>query len=178
MKLAKVMYGVIFSHRDGNESEIVYNTNENESIVPMPEWAVELRERNLASQVATEVIVWDYELKQFDRVPVLPNFQAANTALWKHAREIRNKLLSATDWMAAVTDSAFTADQQTQITKYRAELRNFTRTSELNSAEKLNEYFTKFNKLPTPLELLPANPSFIDSTIVPILQSFDPSTLQ
>lgn len=178
MKLASVIYGKVFSHRDGDESEIVYNTSEYESTVPMPDWAITLRENNIAKGLATEVLIWDYDLKQFDKVPVLPNFQVAVNELWTFARGIRNKLLQATDWMLATADSTFSTEQLDQIAKYREDLRNFSRSGELNSAEKITEYFNKFNKLPNPAELIPPNPGFIDSNVMPILKSFTIPGLQ
>lgn len=65
MILARVINGSIVEHRVGTQNEIVYSETDGVSVVPMPTWAVELRESNLAAKVATRILRWDYNKREF-----------------------------------------------------------------------------------------------------------------
>jgi len=66
MILARVINGSIVEHRLGTEEEIVYSESDGVSIVPMPTWAVELRESNLANRTATRILKWNYGSRVFE----------------------------------------------------------------------------------------------------------------
>lgn len=65
MNVAKVINGVVWDHGVGTESSIVYADHDGVSIVPLPDWALQLRLQNLAAGEARQILKWNYETRQF-----------------------------------------------------------------------------------------------------------------
>ncbi len=65
MKVAKVINGVVWDHGVGTEADIVYSESDGMSVVPLPDWALQLRMRNLEAGEARQILKWNYETRQF-----------------------------------------------------------------------------------------------------------------
>jgi hypothetical protein len=63
--LARIVNGSIQEHRPGLQEEIVYSESDGVTIAPMPNWAVELREANIAAKKAVKILRWDYNKREF-----------------------------------------------------------------------------------------------------------------
>jgi len=65
MNVAKVINGIVWGHGVGTEADIVYADYDGVSVVPMPDWALQLRTRNLEAGEARQILKWNYETRQF-----------------------------------------------------------------------------------------------------------------
>lgn len=68
MYVAKVVNGVVWDHGIGTEADIVYAEHDGVSVVPLPDWALQLRLKNLEAGAARQVLKWNYETRQFQIV--------------------------------------------------------------------------------------------------------------
>lgn len=65
MNVAKVITGFVADHGVGTEADIVYSEADGVSVVPLPDWALQLRLRNLEAGEARQILKWNYETRQF-----------------------------------------------------------------------------------------------------------------
>lgn len=65
MNVAKVIDGIVWDHGVGSESDIVYSELGGVSVVPLPDWALQLRLKNLEAGEARQILKWNYETRQF-----------------------------------------------------------------------------------------------------------------
>ena len=65
MNVAKVINGVVADHGVGTQADIVYAEQDGVSIVPLPDWALQLRTQNLETGKARQILKWNYETRQF-----------------------------------------------------------------------------------------------------------------
>lgn len=66
INLAKVVDHTIHETGSGDVSTIKYGEITDISIVPIPDWAMEIRTANLKSGRATKILWWNYETRVFD----------------------------------------------------------------------------------------------------------------
>ena len=169
MKLAKIHNGVIAEHFDGNESQIVYKTFGEYSIVPLPTWALEFRENNIRNGFSRTYLVWDYVNRVFTEFKPMPNYTITMVSTKYLLRQVRNKILSATDYLTTVTDINLTSQQRQELLQYRQALRDLTADEYLNDVNVIEEYFLANDDLKFVHEFFPTCPSFISSIVEPIL---------
>lgn len=65
MNVAKVINGVVADHGVGTDADIVYAEHDGVSVVPLPDWALQLRLKNIQSGQARQILKWNYETRQF-----------------------------------------------------------------------------------------------------------------
>ena len=65
MNVAKVVNGAVWDHGVGTDADIVYSDFNGVSVVPLPDWALQLRLKNLEAGEARQILKWDYETRQF-----------------------------------------------------------------------------------------------------------------
>lgn len=65
MNVAKVINGVVADHGVGTDADIVYAEHDGVSVVPLPDWALQLRLNNIQSGQARQILKWNYETRQF-----------------------------------------------------------------------------------------------------------------
>lgn len=169
MKLAKVRNGVIFSHFDGNESDIQYKTFEEDSVVPLPTWALEFRENNIKNGYSRTYLVWDYTRKIFTEFKPVPNYSVTMATTKYALRKVRNKILIATDYLTTVTDINLTAKQKADALEYRQKLRDLTTDEYLNNLNVVEQYFLANDNIKFVHEFFPECPEFIKNIVEPIL---------
>jgi hypothetical protein len=169
MKLAKVHKGIIFDHFDGERSQVVYKTFDEYSIVPLPQWALEFRENNIKNGYSRTYLVWDYVNKVFTEFKPMPDYVVSMVSTKYLLRQVRNKVLTATDFMMTVTDMNLTTQQRNELSAYRQELRDLTTDEYLNDVNVIEQYFLANDDLKFVHEFFPPCPSFISGIVEPIL---------
>lgn len=65
MNVAKVISGMVVDHGVGTEADLVFAEADGFSVVPLPDWALALRLRNLEAGEARQILKWNYETRQF-----------------------------------------------------------------------------------------------------------------
>ncbi len=70
MNVAKVLNGAVLDHGVGVEADLVFAEFDGVSVVPLPDWALQLRLSNLTNGVATQFLRWDYETRQFKKIDI------------------------------------------------------------------------------------------------------------
>lgn len=68
MNVAKVINGAVWDHGIGTDADIVYAEHDGVSVVPLPDWALQLRLNNIQSGKARQILKWNYETRQFQIV--------------------------------------------------------------------------------------------------------------
>jgi hypothetical protein len=68
MNIAKIINGIIVEHGVGTEENIVYSEPDGMSVVPLPDWALEIRIQNISSGKARRILKWNYETRQFQTI--------------------------------------------------------------------------------------------------------------
>jgi hypothetical protein len=65
MNLAKVVNGFILDHGVGTQDNVIYSDEAGMSVVPLPDWALELRLKNTQDKYTSRILKWDYQTRQF-----------------------------------------------------------------------------------------------------------------
>lgn len=169
MKLAKVHLGVIADHFDGDEKQITYKTFDEFSIVPLPKWALEFRENNMRNGFSRTYLVWDYVNRVFTEFKPMPNYLETMVSTKYLLRQVRNKVLAATDYLVTVTDMNLSTQQREDLLEYRQALRDLTTDEYLNNVNVIEEHFLANDDLKFVHEFFPPCPDFISSIVEPIL---------
>jgi len=170
MKLAKIHKGVIFDHTDGEESQVVYKTYDEYSIVPLPTWALQFRENNIKNGFSRTYLVWDYVNKIFTEFKPMPNYLENMVSTKYLLRQIRNKVLVATDYLVNVVDINVPTQQKEELLEYRQKLRDLTTDEYLNDVNVVEEFFLANDSVKFVHEFFPESPEFITNIVEPILQ--------
>ena len=75
-------------------------------------------------------------------------------------RDLRNKILAATDFLVSVSDANITQQEKDSVLEYREALRNITDISIL-TADNFEEYFVENKSVPSLSDIFPAPPECI-----------------
>jgi hypothetical protein len=68
MNIAKIINGMITETGVGTEENIVYSEPDAMSVVPIPDWALEIRTQNISTGKARRILKWNYETRQFQTI--------------------------------------------------------------------------------------------------------------
>lgn len=157
MILAKVAVGRIISHYEGDASDINLEKDERGIIVAeLPDWAVELRERNLKAKVTSEYLEWNYSTNQFEKKDFEPNWAESLKATLKWVRMKRNKLLAESDSYFNTPDRPTDETTKNALIEYRQKLRDVTHNPILANALAYETWCKSIGKIPEEVDLFPA----------------------
>lgn len=161
--LAKIDSGRISSYYNGDIGDVNYGTGapNEQVIVPLPNWALELRRANEEAGRAQKILVWNYDTRTFTIATTEVDWQQARDQYISQIRNIRNKLLHYTDWVE--TTDRLNPEIKQEVMNYRDALRNFSHVNELSNSDNFKQWCESHAREPLPLEFLPEQSDVVKS---------------
>lgn len=168
--LAKVKHGKIYEHYQGNSSEIAYASEDEFSVVEVPNNILKLREKNLKEGKATSVAQWNYSTRKFSIVQIEPNYTLTLKSSLFAIRKMRADILVATDWIEFGNSPAITDQVRQEVGAYRQQLRDMTDNELLSDANNISAYFQEHKDIPSLQSYFPSPiPNYIQQTVLDII---------